>query len=307
MGYPLKTEEFGGAFMYTLPGNIVSLGLVTGLDYQDPMFDPHVAFQHVKRHPLFAATLEGGQLIRYGAKALPEGGWYTIPRTYAAGALIAGDAAGFMNSVRLKGIHLAMRTGMLAAETAFEAICKGEWGLPFMSHLIRTWRHGRHILRAERGQALVEFALILPILLLLVLGVIKMGIAATSWSNETHLASEAGRYAAVNSCSACGGVPINTWILTQADTGDLKNPAKTTVTIKFTDAGAKNHCQGDPVEVKLSYTYTLLDLPLLPKFTLPINATSTQRLETNWGNATTGAYDAATDKYTATGASADPC
>ena len=70
--------------------------------------------------------LEGGQLVRYGAKALPEGGWYTIPKTYAAGALIAGDAAGFMNSVRLKGIHLAMRTGMLAAETAFDAVRKGD-------------------------------------------------------------------------------------------------------------------------------------------------------------------------------------
>jgi electron-transferring-flavoprotein dehydrogenase len=126
MGYPLKTEEFGGAFMYTLPDNVVSLGLVTGLDYRDPMFDPHVAFQHVKRHPLFASILEGGQLVRYGAKALPEGGWYTIPKTYAAGALIAGDAAGFMNSVRLKGIHLAMRTGMFAAETAFEAVRKGD-------------------------------------------------------------------------------------------------------------------------------------------------------------------------------------
>jgi electron-transferring-flavoprotein dehydrogenase len=126
MGYPLKTEEFGGAFMYTLPDNLVSLGLVAGLDYRDPMFDPHVAFQHVKRHPLFASLLEGGQLIRYGAKALPEGGWHTIPRTYAAGALIAGDAAGFMNSVRLKGIHLAMRTGMFAAETAFEAVRRGD-------------------------------------------------------------------------------------------------------------------------------------------------------------------------------------
>jgi electron-transferring-flavoprotein dehydrogenase len=90
------------------------------------MFDPHIAFQHFKRHPLVAAMLEGGQLIRYGAKALPEGGWYTIPKTYAAGALIAGDAAGFMNSMRLKGIHLAMRTGMFAAETAFEAIRGGD-------------------------------------------------------------------------------------------------------------------------------------------------------------------------------------
>src|SRR5262249_40192044 len=96
------------------------------LDYKDPMFDPHVAFQHLKRHPLIASVLDGASLVRYGAKALPEGGWYAIPKLYSAGALIVGDAAGFMNSARLKGIHLAMRTGMLAAETAFEAVRKGD-------------------------------------------------------------------------------------------------------------------------------------------------------------------------------------
>src|SRR5258708_22628354 len=112
--------------MDTMADKMVSVGVVTGLDCRDPMFDPHVAVQRAKRHPLFASVLEGGQLIRYGAKALPEGGWHTIPKTYAAGALIAGDAAGFMNSVRLKGIHLAMRTGMFAAETAFDAIRGGD-------------------------------------------------------------------------------------------------------------------------------------------------------------------------------------
>jgi electron-transferring-flavoprotein dehydrogenase len=90
------------------------------------MFDPHVAFQHLKCHPVIASVLEGGTLVRYGAKALPEGGWYTIPKLYAPGAMIAGDAAGFMNSARLKGIHLAMRSGMLAAETAFDAVRKGD-------------------------------------------------------------------------------------------------------------------------------------------------------------------------------------
>ena len=104
----------------------MSLGFVAGLDYRDPMFDPHVAFQHFKRHPLVASLLAGGQMVRYGAKALPEGGWHTIPQLYADGALIAGDAGGFMNSMRLKGIHLAMRTGMLAAETAFEAVRSGD-------------------------------------------------------------------------------------------------------------------------------------------------------------------------------------
>src|SRR5262249_46929135 len=126
LGFPLNLEQFGGAFISSLPDNLVALGLVAGLDYKDPMFDPHVAFQHLKRHPFIASMLQGGTLVRYGAKALPEGGWYTIPKTYAAGVLIAGDAAGFMNSARLKGIHLAMRTGMLAAETAFEAVRTGD-------------------------------------------------------------------------------------------------------------------------------------------------------------------------------------
>jgi len=126
MGFPLRMEEFGGGFIYAMPDGVLSVGFVTGLDYRDPMFDPHVRFQHFKRHPLVAAVLEGGQMVRYGAKALPEGGWHTIPRVYADGLLIAGDAGGFLNSMRLKGVHLAMRTGMLAAETAFEAIRAGD-------------------------------------------------------------------------------------------------------------------------------------------------------------------------------------
>jgi electron-transferring-flavoprotein dehydrogenase len=122
MGYPLRMEEFGGGFIYAMPEGQLSVGFVCGLDYRDPMFDPHVAFQHFKRHPLVSSLLRDGQMVRYGAKALPEGGWHTIPRLHADGVLIAGDAGGFVNSMRLKGIHLAMRTGMLAAETAFEAI-----------------------------------------------------------------------------------------------------------------------------------------------------------------------------------------
>jgi electron-transferring-flavoprotein dehydrogenase len=85
-----------------------------------------VAFNRLKKHPLVASLVEGGTLVRYGAKALPEGGWNTIPKTYMAGGLLAGDAGGFMNSMRLKGIHLAMRSGMLAAETAFDAIRAGD-------------------------------------------------------------------------------------------------------------------------------------------------------------------------------------
>ncbi len=126
MGYPLRQEEFGGMFLYALEDGLVSTGLVTGLDYKDPMFDPHLAFQRAKQHALFADILQGGTLVRYGAKALPEGGWHTVPRVHMDGALIAGDAGAFVNSMRLKGIHLAMRTGMLAAETAFDAVRAGD-------------------------------------------------------------------------------------------------------------------------------------------------------------------------------------
>ncbi len=126
LGYPLRHEEFGGAFIYALPENRLALGFVTGLDYADPLFDPHMAFNRLKKHPLVASLIEGGTLVRYGAKALPEGGWNTIPKLHMAGGLIAGDAGGFMNSMRLKGIHLAMRSGMLAAETAFDAIRAGD-------------------------------------------------------------------------------------------------------------------------------------------------------------------------------------
>jgi len=126
LGYPLDHNEFGGGFMYAMSDTRVSVGFVAGLDYEDPMFDPHVAFQRFKLHPLVSGLLRGGQMVRYGAKALPEGGWLTLPQCAVAGALIVGDAAGFLNSLRLKGIHLAMKSGMLAAETAFEAVVEDD-------------------------------------------------------------------------------------------------------------------------------------------------------------------------------------
>ena len=126
LGYPLLQDQFGGGFIYAMPQGRISLGFVVGLDYHDPLFDPHMAFNRFKQHPFVSDLLKDASLIRYGAKALPEGGWNTIPRTYMDGGLIAGDAGGFLNSMRLKGIHLAMRTGMLAAETAFDAIRQGD-------------------------------------------------------------------------------------------------------------------------------------------------------------------------------------
>jgi electron-transferring-flavoprotein dehydrogenase len=122
MGYPLDNHTFGGGFIYGFGEQLVSLGLVVGLDYRDPFLDPHGLFQKLKGHPLVRRILEGGKLVRYGARAISEGGWYSIPRPYADGVLLVGEAAGYLNAMRLKGIHLAIKTGMLAAETALDAV-----------------------------------------------------------------------------------------------------------------------------------------------------------------------------------------
>jgi electron-transferring-flavoprotein dehydrogenase len=136
MGYPLTTKEYGGAWIYGSKGtgsngndskdNIVSLGFVTGLDYQDPRLDPQHVLQTFKQHPFITKLLAGGKMIRYGAKSLPYGGWWSLPPLGGDGWMIIGDSAGFLNSARLKGIHLAIKSGMLAAETAFDGLLKND-------------------------------------------------------------------------------------------------------------------------------------------------------------------------------------
>ncbi|MBI2817356.1 MAG: electron transfer flavoprotein-ubiquinone oxidoreductase [Acidobacteria bacterium] len=121
-GWPLTANQYGGGWLYAMPEGRISIGLVSGLDYSDPGYDPHEAFQRYKTHPFFRRILEGGKMLKYGAKTIPEGGWYAMPKLVTDGALIVGDSAGFLNSQRLKGIHLAIKSGMLAAETVFEAL-----------------------------------------------------------------------------------------------------------------------------------------------------------------------------------------
>jgi electron-transferring-flavoprotein dehydrogenase len=125
-GFPLPNETFGGGFIYGMNDDVLDIGMVTGLDYMDPTTDPHDNLQLYKQHPAIAKMLEGGKLIRYGAKAIPEGGLYAMPRPYAAGLLLAGDSAGFLNGMRLKGIHLAIKSGIMAAEAAFDAVAAGD-------------------------------------------------------------------------------------------------------------------------------------------------------------------------------------
>lgn len=120
-GYPLGLSTKGGGFLYKMKDNRISLGLVVGLDYEDALLEPYEAFIQYKRHPLIAEIIAGGKVLQQGAKTLSAGGYYTMPRLYADGALFVGDSASMLNIQRLKGVHTAMKSGMLAAETIAEA------------------------------------------------------------------------------------------------------------------------------------------------------------------------------------------
>ena len=126
MGYPLEFDQFGGGFIYGLSKNLVSIGLVVGLDYTDPTFDTHHAFQIYKKHPSVSKILKNGKILRYGAKTIPEGGLFAVPQLYHDNVMIVGDSAGLMAMPSLKGIHLAIQSGMMAAKTAFEALKKND-------------------------------------------------------------------------------------------------------------------------------------------------------------------------------------
>ena len=127
MGWPLSNDVFGGSFVYGLDDTHWAVGFVTGLDTRDPTNDPHANLQRFKTHPFMRALLEGGKAVAYGAKAIPETGWWAMPKLSADGVLLCGDSAGFLNGARLKGIHLAMKSGMLAAETLFECLLAGDF------------------------------------------------------------------------------------------------------------------------------------------------------------------------------------
>ena len=127
LGWPLPRSAFGGSFFYPLTPNLVAIGIVVGLDYKESSLDPHGLLQELKTHPLFRPYLEGGELVEWGAKTIPEGGYYSLPeRMSGDGLLMVGDAAGLVDVPSLKGIHYAMKSGMLAARSIFEALKKND-------------------------------------------------------------------------------------------------------------------------------------------------------------------------------------
>ncbi len=122
LGWPLDSKQFGGGFVYALDANRVSIGLVVGLEGWNPVFDPQVALQQLKLHPKLRPILAGGKLECYGSKIIPEAGWFGLGKMAVGGCMVAGDSAGLVNVPQNKGIHYALKSGMLAAETVFEAL-----------------------------------------------------------------------------------------------------------------------------------------------------------------------------------------
>lgn len=134
MGWPLPLDAFGGSFMYPLEPNLVAIGLVVGLDYENASLDVHTMLQQMKTHPLFREYLEGGELVEWGAKTIPEGGYYSLPsRRHGDGVVVLGDSAGFVEVASLKGIHYAIHSGIEAANAIFAALKRGDTGAGSLS------------------------------------------------------------------------------------------------------------------------------------------------------------------------------
>jgi len=140
VGWPLDNATGGGSFLYHFDENLVSVGLVVHLNYENPFLSPFEEFQRFKTHPSIRDTFEGGRRIAYGARALTEGGWQSVPRLAFPGGVLAGCAAGFMNVPRIKGSHNAILTGKMAAEAAFDAIADGRSGDELTAYQGAYWQ-----------------------------------------------------------------------------------------------------------------------------------------------------------------------
>ena len=150
VGWPMDTQTYGGSFIYHLKDNLVAIGYVVGLDYTNPYLDPYMEFQRFKTHPAIKPLLEGGRRISYGARALNEGGWQSIPKLIMPGAVLVGCAAGFLNVPKIKGSHTAMKSAMLAAEAvaagdieAYPKSLKESWVYKEL-HAVRNIRPSFH-------------------------------------------------------------------------------------------------------------------------------------------------------------------
>lgn len=149
--YPNDYSTYGGGFVYCMSDTKVAIGMVTALDYKNPTLNPHENFRLMKLNPVIREYIEGGKVIAYGAKVLPEGGCHSVPRAVADGAMIVGDGAGLLDSLRLKGVHIAMQSGIAAGDTLFECWQKNDYSLsalnayPLKFQQMSGWRQMQRV------------------------------------------------------------------------------------------------------------------------------------------------------------------
>jgi len=141
VGWPLDNVTYGGSFLYHLEDHQVAVGLVLGLDYKNPHLSPYDEFQRFKLHPRIRPILEGGKRISYGARAINEGGLQSLPKLIFPGGVLIGCEAGTLNMPKIKGTHTAMKSGMLAAEAAFAALCEGRQGGDELDSYAKNFRN----------------------------------------------------------------------------------------------------------------------------------------------------------------------
>ena len=140
IGWPLKNDTYGGSFLYHLDNNQIAIGFAVGLDYSNPYLSPFEEFQRFKQHPAIRPILEDGQRLSYGARALTEGGLQSLPKLDFPGGILIGDAAGFLNVAKIKGIHTAMKSGILAAEALFASSLKdSESQVSYDAEFRKSW------------------------------------------------------------------------------------------------------------------------------------------------------------------------
>ncbi len=171
MGYPFPNDAVGGTWMYNMGDNLISVGLVLPLDTKDPFADQHRLFQKFKEHPFVKDILKDGKPIQYGAKVISAGGYYSVPRLYLDGALLIGESASMVDMRSFKGIHLAIKSGMLAAEQVFESLKSGDFSVgalaPYEERLYSSYvgqslyqvRHFHRAVSAGMPKALIHLAL----------------------------------------------------------------------------------------------------------------------------------------------------
>jgi len=165
VGWPLDYKTYGGSFMYHFAENLLAVGFVVGLDYTNPYLNPYATFQQFKTHPSIMPFFKGGKRIAYGARTLVEGGYQSIPKLTFPGGLLIGDAAGFLDVPKIKGIHNAMKSGMLAAESVFAQLITSDQTecVQYVEKIKTSWI-GQELYRARNIRPAMHYGLPLGLL-----------------------------------------------------------------------------------------------------------------------------------------------